>query len=101
MKITDEPLLDVFRARPCEWCGAPPRSDPHHVYRKGMGGGARLDVCLNLISACRECHQKQEDGRISRSEQWERVAAREGLVSGDDAKEAVWRLLRRDKRCLT
>lgn len=97
MRVMDEALLDVFRARACEWCMAPPRSEAHHIYAKGIGGGARLDVPLNLISLCRSCHGKVHMGIISREKFWIQVAAREGLESGDVAKEAVWRLLRKGK----
>jgi hypothetical protein len=57
VKIIDEATLDLFRVPvPCEWCKLRPSTDPHHIYAKGMGGGGRLDIRINICSLCRTCH---------------------------------------------
>lgn len=89
----NERLLKYFREQPCEFCGAPPPSQPHHIYCRGLGGGSRLDKALNLLSVCRECHMKIHCGVICRGECWNKAAQREGLGAGCLAEEAVWRLL--------
>ena len=99
----DEELLKYFRTKPvCEWCGHASGArlleylDPHHVEARGMGGGKRLDVALNLMAVHRLCHDEIEAGGAKAKEKcWNIVAKREGLSSGRMAKEAIWRLLRR------
>lgn len=56
MTRTDEELLDEFRKGNCELCGCSGPSDPHHLFERGMGGGNRLDIRINLMSLCRTCH---------------------------------------------
>jgi hypothetical protein len=46
-----------IRALPCDLCGAPPPSDPHHAKSRGAGGTAQ-----HLIPTCRTCHRKIHDG---------------------------------------
>ena len=80
MIIKDELLLAEFRAKShCErckrWC--PGELDPHHVFARGIGGGKRLDVRINLLSLCRWCHADHHTGRISRRELVALVAHRE------------------------
>lgn len=104
MRIVDDNLLDYFRSRPrCEYCGhaSPGRLDPNHVYARGIGGGSRLDVVLNLVALCPgwtggQCHDKYHNGRISRAELWRIIETREGLEEGQ-AEAAVHRLLRTPK----
>lgn len=52
MIIRDEKLLDFFRgAGACELCGKGcMRREPHHVIAKGMGGGRRLDIRINIVA---------------------------------------------------
>lgn len=98
MRIVDEAILQVFRGRPCELCNMPAPSDPHHVEPCGMDNGKRLDVALNLISLCRECHQNvQEGGQRSRALCEQTIAYREGLEGPADVREAIWRLIQRPK----
>ena len=62
MKIVDEALLALFRsATRCEWCGrdTPEGADPAHVFARGVGGGSRLDIRINLVSLCRGWHNGQ------------------------------------------
>lgn len=61
MKIINRELLTEFAlARDCEICGRKVnRCEAHHaVSFRGLGGGQRLDIRENLLSACRECHTK-------------------------------------------
>lgn len=95
----NEDLLEYFRNRPaCEVCGKPPargtRLDPHHIKARGIGGGSRLDVALNLVALCRRCHDRVHSGMIATITLWSIVAKREGLSCGDGAEGAIYRLLR-------
>ena len=59
MKIVDLLLLQEFRDKDrCEWCRKYTRTglDPHHVYCRGLGGAFRLDIRINMVSLCRQCH---------------------------------------------
>lgn len=99
MRIVDEPLLNYFRhKRACEYCGndRAPGFDPHHVFCKGMGSGGRLDVCLNLLALCRNCHQAFHDGHTPRHKFIEIIAYREGLEP-DQVVAAIWTLRRRER----
>ncbi len=51
MIIRDEKLLDLFRGPgACELCGKGcMKREPHHVIAKGMGGGRRLDIRINIV----------------------------------------------------
>lgn len=96
MRIVDETLLDVFRQSPrCEWCRllTPTGCDPHHIHAKGFGGGGRLDVAINLIALCRECHTLVHGGFILRRCLLAIVAQREGRLQDDIEAEIM--LLRR------
>lgn len=62
MQIRDEKLLSEFRRGPCEWCHAPGATDPHHLFTRGMGGGGRLDIRLNLCRLCHRCHMAHHYG---------------------------------------
>ena len=102
MIIPDEKLLTYFRGkRQCELCkrrlapGEP--GIPHHVNPRGHGGGSRLDVALNILTSCWQCHgDKAHDGNRAKQEGMEIIAYREGLLP-EQVQEAIWRLLRRDK----
>lgn len=98
MKIVDELLLDQFRAAGhCELCGKwSPTRDPHHLARRGMGGGGRLDVRINIIALCWLCHLRVHDGVIPRKEIIRLVAAREG-ISPEALVDEIHRLRRTSK----
>ena len=99
MTVDDADLLDEFRRKPrCEWCNARSRHglDPHHVFARGMGGGGRLDVRINLVSLCRTCHGEVHGGRIMRRDLLAIVAAREGMLQ-DDVEREIYRLRRLPK----
>lgn len=105
VRIVNEELLEYFRTQKCELCGSfmSRRITCHHVYCRGMGGGSRLDVVLNLVSLCMDggngCHEKiQVGGKAAQIQCWELVAKREGLESWEVARDAVWRLLRSPKK---
>jgi len=96
MIVIDDGLLWEFRlARKCEWCGraAPQGCDPHHLWCRGFGGGGRLDVRVNLISVCRDCHRLIGDGKIARHDLLAVVAARERCLQ-DDIESAIHELRR-------
>lgn len=52
MIVKNEKLLKSMRESGlCEWCGVwCERREPHHIHARGMGGGSRLDIPINLVS---------------------------------------------------
>ena len=82
MIVVSEETLDEFRRTgKCERCDAYcKRREPDHLWAKGLGGGARLDVRCNLWAACTACHRLRHDGAIPLDELKELVARREGLT---------------------
>lgn len=99
MNQLDPALLASIRRRSrCEWCGTPtPRgATPHHLWRKGTGGGQQLDHPWNLVALCMQCHEGAHLGHITRSDLLALVAAREGQFQND--VEAEIRRLRRMHR---
>ena len=66
----DEALLASMRvAGRCELCWLwARRREPHHLKRRGMGGGDRVDTPSNLASLCPTCHDKVHRGEISSTE---------------------------------
>lgn len=101
MRVTNESVLDQFRGPGiCEVCGKRVRNrEPHHIQARGMGGGSRLDVPINLVATCAafsggdDCHRKAHDGHIPRRVFLEIVARREGLTA-DQVQERIWEMLR-------
>lgn len=96
MIIKDEDLLDEFRdKRKCEWCrrriGGP--AHPHHLWAKGMGGGNRMDIRINLIALDAHCHQVVHNGEIPRDALLVMVAARE-KTSVEEIYEKIWEIQR-------
>lgn len=102
MRIKDEKLLNEFRGPGlCElcdrWCND---REPHHVYRRGCGGGTRLDVRINLVAvgkfpACR-CHLLVHEGKITQEHVLRIVAEREGMTP-DEVQQEIWDLVRKPK----
>lgn len=92
-------MLDLFRAAAeCEWCGERNRGrlDPHHLFGRGVGGGTRLDVRINLVALCRQCHGKLHNGNIERAALLMVVAKREQMTV-DAVEREYWRLWRKPK----
>jgi len=91
MIIKDDTVLELFRdVLLCEWCGRqlPGGADPHHWrYKRGMGGGSRLDHPYNLVSMCRgftnggwkSCHEEAERHEITQAQLLNLVATRENV----------------------
>lgn len=85
MIIKNPRLLREFRrAVRCEHCKRPMLygCDPHHHKPKGMGGGSCLDIRINLISLCRECHDDVGQG-IPECTILLLIAVREGALQDD------------------
>lgn len=95
VKIPRPKLLKQFQGPGyCELCGlyAAVR-EPHHLWRKGHGGGGTLDIRINLISlggscllpsgrrrfSC-FCHDRIHNGKIAPAHVLAIVAAREGTT---------------------
>lgn len=95
MQVIDELLLEEFRqAMVCERCRKAGPVEAHHLWSRGIGGGGRLDVRLNIAALCRECHQGHHNGqRPLKCDLLALVAAREGCLQGDIEAE-IWRLRR-------
>lgn len=93
MKILNESTLDQFREQTrCELCNRTVGGcEPHHWYARGMGGGHRIDVALNLVGLCRYCHQRCEDGVIPRRLVLLHIANRHSTTP-DAVEEALWLL---------
>lgn len=97
MKIIDEVLLFAFRLKGrCEWCGKYGGVDPHHIFARGLGGGHRLDIEINLIALCRLCHNEVHAGHIMRVDLLAIVAKREKM-SQDEILDAIRDLKRRPR----
>src|SRR5437016_2784175 len=98
MKIIDKPLLALFR-RPgrCEWCGKFGPRDPHHLFARGMGGGGRLDIRINLVSICRDCHNACHDGQEPGLIDLLAIVAQRENTTQDAIRREIWRLRRADK----
>lgn len=100
MLIENDEVLQAFRTAPkCEFCGKENRHslDPHHRRKRGMGGGSRLDIRINVASACRlPCHRDCENGTIPESRVLEVIAARE-RTAVEAIEEVVNLILRTPK----
>jgi hypothetical protein len=75
----------------CEICGGEPH-DNHHYFSKGAGGPNHR---LNKLTLCRICHTKCHSGKISRWQQLEIIAKREGL-DPVEVEAALYRMRRGD-----
>jgi HNH endonuclease len=101
MRIEDKGLLREFGLKKrCEFCHQPPRRgtllDAHHLFARGMGGGGRLDIRVNLVALCRSCHTDTHAGHIIRAALLAIVAQREGVMQ-DDIVTEIARLRRADR----
>ena len=103
--IINKPLLESFRQKErCEYCGLVVSTwqgstlEPHHhPQRRGMSGGTRLDIPLNLIALCsrgpRGCHQRFHAGEILGFDLLAIIAAREGVLQTDIEDTIRWLLM--------
>ena len=100
MRVVDKALLAVFRsAQRCEWCGkaTPEGCHPHHLWGRGLGGGSRLDIRLNLAALCARCHRLHHDGhRPLKCDLLAIVAAREHTTQ-DRIERVVYKIRRTPK----
>lgn len=94
MKIENPELLAFFRCKKrCEYCQypTPDGADPHHLFSRGAG---HLDIRINLISLCRQCHSRNHDGNHPDFDDLIRIISRrEGVASWRIVSE-VYRLRR-------
>ena len=85
MIVINEKVLDRFRrASRCEFCGEMRSTEPAHIIARGLGGGSRLDIALNLVALDRKCHTNSHaTGVPSRLDMLGAVVRREGLAPLD------------------
>jgi hypothetical protein len=104
MIVINELLLDEFRGPGrCFLCNKKCRiREPEHWYCRGSGGGARLDISINLLAVgstrhyqC-QCHTLVHQGNISKLTVLEVIAVREQLEP-EFIQETIWHLLRLPK----
>lgn len=80
----------------CEWCKAAGPVCPHHLKHRGMGGGSRLDVRINLIALCQTDHDAYHAGHILRADLLAVVAQREDCLQ-DEIETVIGILVRLPK----
>lgn len=111
MKIVNDALLKEFRRKTrCEFCGryCPQGVDPHHIIKRGLGGGSRVDIPLNVIGLCRgftkdgwvSCHQDADDGKITKAQLFAVVGKREGWtkpLAAEEVEAEVRRIIKEPK----
>jgi hypothetical protein len=86
MRVVNESLLSEFRTAPrCEICGRRVYPlQPDHYRCRGMGGGSRLDIRINIAALCPPCHTEyQEAPRWKRRKVLEVIAKREKTTPED------------------
>ncbi len=97
MIVIDPDLLLAFRLKGrCEHCARSGPTDPHHLFGRGFGGGTRLDVRINLMALCSDCHRQYHDGHILRCTLIALVERRERLQPGT-LEGLIYELRRRPK----
>lgn len=95
MIIIDNNLLAEFRAAGhCAWCHKRRPTVPHHLFRRGLAGGHRLDTRLTLLPLCSDCHHEHHAGNTPLDCDLLAIAARRcGCLQAD--LEAAVGVLRR------
>ena len=97
MRVISENTLDLFRTDGrCEFCGIYQRvREPHHLWARGMDGGRRLDVPINLIALgssqlmrC-SCHTRIQNGQIPAAMVLDIVAKRESMTV-EEITAKIW-----------
>lgn len=105
MNKPNNKILAEFRGPGiCSWCQRwVSRREPHHLWRRGCGGGSQLDIRINLVALCAtfcgglHCHALAHSGHILRCDLLAVVAAREGRLQGEIEAE-IKELRRRSGR---
>jgi hypothetical protein len=98
MIVKDEKMLAFFRGSgPCESCGKHCENlAPHHWKPRGMGGGSRLDIPINLISLGSDydcpCHWRAQNNARFNNDLLVIIARREGRTAADIVSEINLRL---------
>lgn len=101
--VNNKLLQSGHGAGRCEICGKWCRwREFHHIQPRGMGGGKRLDIPINLICVgstqnwqC-PCHGRCERKEITQDQCWAIVAKREGCTV-EQIKDEIARVNRLDK----
>ena len=98
MQILDPDLRLAMRLKGCcEWCHQRRSTVGHHLWTKGMGGNGWIDLFINLIALCAECHNDAENGFIQRCDLLAIVATREKTTQ-DEIRAAIRDIRRLPKR---
>jgi hypothetical protein len=63
-RVKNEKVLNTYRARSCDLCGAPPRNTASHIIPKSQNGP---DLDWNLKTLCSVCHFFWETETIEQS----------------------------------
>jgi hypothetical protein len=105
MRIENQEVRQRFSRGPrCEWCRAEGPVQCAHLHARGRGAGWQLDVPINLLSLCPECHATFHQGNRPKGREKEKadfnllalVAQREKCLQRD-LEEALWTLERLPK----
>lgn len=104
MIIKSKATLDRYRqAGNCELCGYRlGRREPHHVLKRGQGGGSRLDIPANLLGLCpffqgNDCHRLRGDDPAYLPTFLSLIAARENFKDGQAVLDYLHLILRTPK----
>lgn len=66
MIVENKKLRRLFAEKGrCESCRRTVPTDPHHLQRRGHGGGRLIDVSINLMALCRRCHDAEHAGLLT------------------------------------
>jgi hypothetical protein len=80
----NEKLLDRFRGwRRDEVTGKMGWCIPHHIISKGMGGGTRLDVAINLVAVTDQTHARIHAGFVKRKALLAIIGRRHGMTAAN------------------
>lgn len=94
IEINDDLLAAFARQNKCEHCNCQGPVEGHHIFSRGLGGGTRLDIPINLIAICRRCHDGYHNRRDPTQAALLRIAARREGVTYNVAVDLMFRLRR-------
>lgn len=99
MIVKNQKLLDEHKqVGRCLWCNRYFSSlDPAHIFARGMGGGGRLDLRINVCSLCRECHTFHHSGHEPTRESLLAMVAKREACLQDDVERVIHLYLRLPK----